>query len=207
MELAAALEVLLFTKTVIVAKQPRCSCNCAKCINLTAAKSVQSLWSHLAKISRNDHILFAFSAICINDILSENADFFLGIVTSTTISFYSAKFYNINVKTVNMTVLLQLLIVSVLTYVPGKLSGWENGCGCYSCSMVSLYHGAIKRIYLQEGGDRKVHDRAYTQTQQPFMFPFTPAVTTKRNLQVFGLWEHPEGSKKHTHTQKLSTAT
>ncbi len=61
MELTAALEVLPLTETMIVAKRPRCGC-----INLTAAKSVWSLWPPVAEICRSFYIFFAFSAIFIN---------------------------------------------------------------------------------------------------------------------------------------------
>ncbi len=54
-----------------------------KCINLTAAKSVWSFWTSVAETGRNDHILFAFSAICINNILNETAAFKSG--TSSTV--------------------------------------------------------------------------------------------------------------------------
>ncbi len=47
-----------------------------KCIILTAAESVRSFWLPVAEIGRSDHILFDFSAICVNNILNENTDIF-----------------------------------------------------------------------------------------------------------------------------------
>ncbi len=42
----------------------------------TFIKSVWTLWAPVAKIGRNAHIFFAFGAICINNILNENAHIF-----------------------------------------------------------------------------------------------------------------------------------
>ncbi len=73
--------LLLGTKTasvngMIVAKQPRRSGHCMKMYQFNHGKYVWSLWLSVAKIDRNDHILFAFRAINISNILNENADTF-----------------------------------------------------------------------------------------------------------------------------------
>ncbi len=62
--------VLLLRETMIVFKQPRCCCHCTKMYQFTCSKVFA------VKIGRNDHILFAFSAICINNILNGNTGIF-----------------------------------------------------------------------------------------------------------------------------------
>ncbi len=64
-----------------------------KCINLTVAKSVWSFWRPLAKTDRNDHILFAFSTIYVNNIVSENTNIFRKSQGPTALYFFIQRCY------------------------------------------------------------------------------------------------------------------
>ncbi len=84
-ELTAALKVSLLTETLIVAEQPRCSCQRAKMYQCKCGKVCASVMTACTETGRYDHIVFA--------ILNENTDIFRESQGPT--AFFSTKLYDI----------------------------------------------------------------------------------------------------------------
>ncbi len=111
--------VLLLIETMMWSNQDA-TASAQKCTNSTLAKSVRSFCLPVAEMGRNDHILFVFSAICINNILNfENTDIFRKIQESAALYFFfnSTVTWHINVKTVKMTVMALLLLQNITVLI------------------------------------------------------------------------------------------
>ncbi len=65
----------------------------------------------MAKIVRNDHVLFAFGPICIDNIFNENTDTFSEVRDKQHCNFYFSKAtWHLNVEMVQMTVMTFLVL-------------------------------------------------------------------------------------------------